>query len=288
MATKLEIPRRFNNYLEHQPIIVILVAVLLVFPLIAYLDYQLTSDISLSFLYLLPVSMITWFINIQAGLAIAFVSAIAGLITHPITQQEPVNFWERYWDTFINFVFFSTVSYLVFKLRRAKEKEKDSARTDLITGLANKKLFFELARLEIKKSHRYRHPLTVIYIDIDDFAKINRTLGYSTGDHLIKIVAITLQDNLRETDIIARVGGDEFVILLSGNGYEAANTVISRVRRKLMEAMRDNHWPATFSIGAVTFINPPNSVTHMIEQADHALYVVKNSGKNQLKHKTST
>jgi len=287
MATVLEFFRGFNNYLEHQSTIVKLSVVLFVFTLISYFDYQVASDISLSFLYLLPVSIITWFINIQAGILTAILSAVAELTTHPISQHSQTNFLLTYWDTFVNFVFFSTVSYLVFKLRRAKEKEKDSARTDRITGLANKKLFFELARLEIKKSHRYRHPLTAIYIDIDDFEKINQTLGYATGDRLIQIVAITIQDNLRETDIIARVGGDEFVILLSGNGYEAAGTVISRIRLKLMEAMKDNHWSATFSIGAVTFINPPNSVTQMIEQADHALYIVKNSGKNQLKHKTS-
>jgi diguanylate cyclase (GGDEF)-like protein len=287
MNILLESGKKINNHLENKHKSVSTVLGFFFFVIITYIDYQVTLDISLSFFYLLPVSLMTWFISKEAGFLTAFLSAIAWLIVNYPSHQTESGILVHAWNAAIVFLFLFTVSYLIYKLRKAKEKEQESARIDPITGLANKRLFFELARLEVKKVDRYRHPLTVIYIDIDDFKKINDIFGYRVGDKLLQIVAETIKISIRETDIIARIGGDEFIILLPGNGYEPANIVIRRVHKQLLRAMQDNEWLVTFSIGAATYIHPPKSVDDMIQRADHLMYLAKNNGKNQLKHITS-
>ena len=256
----------------------------ILFALIGGIDSLVIPEISLSFFYLLPISFVTWFVKKEAGIITAFASVIAIFSLNNNHQPNGSALLDSYWETTVILMFFLTVCYLVFELRAAKEREKEIARIDHVTGLANKRLFFELARLEVKKSIRYRHPLTVIYIDIDDFTSIYDKLGQSIGNKLLQIVAETLKDSIRETDIMGRIGSDEFVILLPGSGHEPAQIVANRVQRQLREAMETHKWSVTFSIGAVTFINPPNSVDAMIQRADHLMYLVKNNGKNQLKH----
>ena len=93
-----------------------------------------------------------------------------------------------------------------------------------------------------------------------------------------------MEREVRATDIVARLGGDEFAILLLETGYEPAQQVIRKVRQHLADSMAENGWPVTFSIGAVTFTVPPDSVDAMIRQADDLMYVAKRSGKDMVKH----
>jgi diguanylate cyclase (GGDEF)-like protein len=278
---------KLNIFFETKNKIVLIAWSCFLLLLIGGIDYLLAPEISLSIFYLLPIYFMTWFVSKEAGLVTCVLSAIAWFITNPISKAAKISFLVPYWNAVVMLMFFFTVSHLLFKLRNALEQEKELARIDCTTGLANKRLFFELARLEVKKANRYRHPLTVIYMDVDDFKNINDTLGHQIGDKLLQTAAETIKHSIRETDILARIGGDEFVILLPGSGYEPAHIVIYRVYNELLEAMQENEWPATFSLGAVTFINPPNSVDEMIQQVDHLMYLVKNNGKNQLKHRTS-
>ncbi len=254
---------------------------------IACLDYKISPSISLSVFYLFPVSFVTWFVSKEAGFITCGLSAIAAFITKFSGEYTGSSFLASFWNASVMLIVFLTVSSLLFKLRYVLKQEQEFARIDSTTGVANKQLLFELARLEVKKSNRYRHPLTAIYLDIDDFKAINKAFGQKVGDRILHTAAQTLTDNLRETDIIGRIGKDEFVILLPGSGYEPARTVINRVQNQLLLAMEKHQWQVTFSIGAVTFINPPASVEAMIQQADHLMYLVKNNGKNHLKHKAS-
>lgn len=173
------------------------------------------------------------------------------------------------------------------ELRSALERESRLSRTDPATGVANRRLFVEFAKLEIETAHKYKHPLTVVYIDIDNFKIINDTCGHHTGDRVLQTVAETIKDSLRETDVVARLGGDEFAILLPKSEYEPAQIVIRRVQKRLLESMERQKLSTTFSIGAVTFTQPPSSVDEMLKQADSLMYLVKNNGKNQIEHRSA-
>lgn len=281
----IKVWRKVNNHLEYNSKYVPILWGCLFFSLIGFANYQISPEISLAFFYVLPIALTTWFVCKEAGFVMCGLSAIAERITHQNLDFFNFNSLAFYWNASIIFLLFFSISYLIHKLRVALEREKELARIDDKTGVANKRLFLELAGLEVKKANRFRHHLTVIYMDIDDFQDINDKLGYAMGDQLLKTVAETLKNTLRETDIIARIGGDEFIILLPGSGYESSQTVISRVQKKILETLQDNQWDATFSIGAITFINPPKSAEEIIHRTDRLMYLVKTNGKNQLNHK---
>lgn len=287
MNNWLEFRTQIHNYFETNHKNVSIAWGFFFLLLISCIDYQVYQEISLAFFYLLPVSLITWFVSRKAGFVTSILSAIAWYITNQASPNTEFSFFVPYWNTGVIFIFLFTVSYLLCELRKAHNQEKDLARIDPTTGIANKRLFFELARLEIKKVNRYRHPLTIIYTDIDNFKSFNDAWGRRLGDKFLQTTAETLKNSIRETDIIARIGGDEFVILLPGSGYEPAHVVIGRVQKELLNAMQKNKWTATFTIGAVTFIHPPNSVDEMVQRVDHLIYLLKSNGKNQLKHITS-
>jgi diguanylate cyclase (GGDEF)-like protein len=279
--------KTINSYFENNPKNLSLTWGCCFFILISCLDYQVSPNISLSIFYLLPISLITWFVSRKAGFIICALSGLAGFATKFRNDYTESSVLVPSWNATVMFMVFLTVASLLLKLRDVLKQGQELARIDGITGIANKRLFFELAGTEVKKSQRYRHPLTVIYFDIDDFQTINKSFGQQVSDRVLHTVAQTLANSIRDTDVIGRIGEDEFAILLPGSGYQPARVVIYRVQSELLAAMEENQWSVTFSIGAITFINPPDSVDAMIQQADHLMYLAKNNGKNQLKHKTS-
>jgi diguanylate cyclase (GGDEF)-like protein len=121
------------------------------------------------------------------------------------------------------------------------------------------------------------------YIDLDNFKTVNDTYGHLIGDSLLRLVADTIRNNIRTTDVLARLGGDEFVVLLPETDFEQSEIVINKVQTQLLDEMKKNNWPVTFSIGAVTFLTPPESVDEMIKKADNLMYSAKKNGKNTKK-----
>jgi diguanylate cyclase (GGDEF)-like protein len=253
--------------------------------LIGFVDYLVSPDIS-SIFFLIPLALVSWFANEKFGIFISFACAFAWFVVAKLTGEAQLPNYLPYWNAFIRLAFYLTVSYLLAELHSARKRESKLARTDGITGVANKKLFIELAGMELKKSRRYGHPFTVSYIDLDNFKNINDYGGYKIGDYVLQIVAQTIKNTVRETDIVARIGGDEFIIFLPGLAYEPAEIVVNRVRDILLETMDKNLWPVTFSIGAITYINAPETVDEIIEKSDYLMYCIKKRGRNIIDHIT--
>jgi diguanylate cyclase (GGDEF)-like protein len=150
--------------------------------------------------------------------------------------------------------------------------------------LGNRRHFFELAKGEIMRSERYGHPFTLAYIDVDEFKSINDRFGHAEGDALLKSISQSIKSNARATDITARLGGDEFAVLLPESGNESAEPFFNKLHQVLSDVARQNRWPVTFSIGVVTFIDPPESIDEMIRIVDDVMYLVKGSGKNLVRY----
>lgn len=168
------------------------------------------------------------------------------------------------------------------QLQEALEKEKELARLDSLTGLANRRAFYEVLEMEQKRARRYELPLTVAYLDVDNFKKINDSSGHALGDSVLAAVAQTIKNNIRSTDTVARLGGDEFAVLLPETEAAAAETALRKVQDKLRAQMRERGWTISFSIGVASFLCPPDSLDDIIRTADEVMYAVKTSGKNNL------
>jgi diguanylate cyclase (GGDEF)-like protein len=185
---------------------------------------------------------------------------------------------------FAQVVFFMGIPWVWAQLKHALDQQRELARTDPLTGLANRRAFVEAATLELKRAQRYNHPVTAAYLDVDDFKLVNDRYGYHAGDRLLQVVANTLKKNVRAMDLIARLGGDEFFLLFPETGDEPGLSVLRKLENSLAEAMRRNSWPATVSIGAMTFIQQPDSVELLIALTDRLMYAAKGQGKNQTVH----
>jgi diguanylate cyclase (GGDEF)-like protein len=153
-----------------------------------------------------------------------------------------------------------------------------------LTKVSNRRFFFESANIEIKKASRYKHPLTIAYLDIDSFKIVNDSLGHNTGDTVLCLIASTIKNNIRINDLVGRIGGDEFAIMLPETEHDSAKIVIRRVQKSLADAMQKNGWAVTCSIGVVTFTSLPNSIDEIIKKTDELMYSVKHEGKNSTRY----
>ena len=159
---------------------------------------------------------------------------------------------------------------------------EELSRTDALTGAANTRAFHERAQMEIDRSLRYGHAITIAYLDVDDFKAINDEFGHSKGDEVLLRIAEVTARQIRKTDLLGRLGGDEFAILFPETGPKMVSRIMNRIKDNLSQEMRTKGWPFTFSVGVATFMAPPSSVDEMIKTADNMMYVAKSRGKDTL------
>ncbi|WP_054698251.1 GGDEF domain-containing protein [Geotalea toluenoxydans] len=141
-----------------------------------------------------------------------------------------------------------------------------------------------MAEQEINRSRRYGRFFSIAYLDLDNFKAINDTKGHHVGDDLLCVVAGTIVENMRCADMVARIGGDEFVVLLPETGASDARSAVVKLQERLMERMGARNWPVSFSVGLVTYYCPPTSVDEMLKKADGLMYEVKSQEKNSFRH----
>jgi len=252
--------------------------------LVGVIDHITGPELFVSIFYLLPIFLVTWFTERWMGVTISIVSAITWLITD-FTAGHAYSYPAiPYWNMIVRLGTFLIMTLILSALKKALEHEKELARTDPLTGVANGRYFITLADMEINRARRYKHSFTVVYIDLDNFKTVNDHFGHSTGDALLRSVAHTIRNNIRATDIVGRLGGDEFAILLPETGPEPAEVITCKVQKVNLDVMHKNEWPVTFSIGVVTFLGPPSTVDEMLKISDGVMYAAKKNGKNAIKY----
>jgi diguanylate cyclase (GGDEF)-like protein/PAS domain S-box-containing protein len=159
------------------------------------------------------------------------------------------------------------------------------AETDELTGLKNRRNFFEMGAREVERAARFNHALSVLMIDLDGFKEINDTFGHPVGDRLLKELADVLKSKLRNVDLIARYGGDEFIILLPENDSKGAIDAAERICRNLEQVKIETAQgmaKVTASVGVASLGDTITTLSGLIEQADRALYTAKKFGKNRV------
>ncbi|MEO8681985.1 MAG: GGDEF domain-containing protein [Vicinamibacterales bacterium] len=179
-------------------------------------------------------------------------------------------------------VAFVVVGWLIATLRGALARATSLSRTDSLTSLLNRRAFYEVAAQVLALGRRYGHPVTLAYIDLDNFKTINDTQGHEAGDDTLRRAAELLQRSIRRGDVAARFGGDEFVVLLPETGPAGAAPLLERLRSGMAETLDQKHKPITVTIGAIAFTMAPTDVEDLVRRADAAMYAAKAAGKNRV------
>jgi diguanylate cyclase (GGDEF)-like protein len=173
---------------------------------------------------------------------------------------------------------------LLIKLHQLEEKQRELATYDELTGAMNRRTFFENFNTLKKIANRNHSNLTLAYIDIDDFKTINDTYGHVIGDEVLKSFANTLKGSARGSDIIGRIGGEEFAILLPETDIQGAYAILERLRTQICsKTLRIEEHAINLSISVgLSHSRKENefAVEQLIKQADKALYQAKSEGKN--------
>jgi diguanylate cyclase (GGDEF)-like protein len=170
------------------------------------------------------------------------------------------------------------------ELAEALDRERMIARVDALTGTATRRHFFDLSTQGVSVASRYGEPLSLILFDIDDFKRTNDTLGHQAGDELLRSVARVGRRYLRDADIFARYGGDEFIVLLPRTPAAEAAIVAERIRqdvasRPVVTGRGVAH--VTISSGIAGLAGPDDTLEKLISRADLALYDAKRTGRNR-------
>jgi diguanylate cyclase (GGDEF)-like protein len=179
------------------------------------------------------------------------------------------------------------IAALALERERLRDEVSVAARAatvDPVTGLANRHALDARLHLEIERARRLNHPLAVILIDLDDFKRVNDTLGHSEGDRLLRGVADLLRENVRIFDVCARYGGEEFAIMMPDASETVAVQVAERVRRAVEAAFPERPAPLRMTLSAgVAILRPDDTAERVLDRADFALLDAKAAGKNTVR-----
>jgi diguanylate cyclase (GGDEF)-like protein len=169
------------------------------------------------------------------------------------------------------------------ELQQANQRLEALASIDPLTGAGNRRHFLEQAKAEISRAKRQRLPLSVIMLDIDFFKSINDCFGHEIGDKVLAALAATIQATLRDGDIFARMGGEEFIVMLPGQGLAEALQMAERLRLLIAQ----NEVPGcpariTVSAGLAGLESESDEIVDLLRRADQGLYRAKSQGRNQV------
>jgi diguanylate cyclase (GGDEF)-like protein len=156
------------------------------------------------------------------------------------------------------------------------------ATTDALTGLANRSTFHDRLDAALRAPQRRNGNQAVLYIDVDDFKDVNDSLGHGAGDHVLRLIATRISDAVRPGDLVARVGGDEFAVLLEGIvEIDDAMAVAQRMLRSVTDGVTMGSHTSTVSASVgVSMRRPDSTVDSLMHEADVAMYAAKANGKN--------
>jgi diguanylate cyclase (GGDEF)-like protein len=176
----------------------------------------------------------------------------------------------------------SSIDSTVGRLRGQTDLMTQLANTDALTELANRRFLFEQMGNEFARARRYRRPLSLLYLDLDGFKAVNDRFGHMYGDEILRGVARSMRGVLRSTDLLARIGGDEFAVLLPETTIEGAINVAAKLRKALAaysHQLSHRLAPLSFSAGISQMLPDDSSIDDILARADQAQYRAKNNGK---------
>ena len=183
------------------------------------------------------------------------------------------------------------LGYSIWRQKQLQRQLKMLANTDDLTGLLNRRRVFELGRIELSRALRYQQQMSLLVLDLDYFKAINDRYGHPVGDEVLRQVSIFLKDEIRDVDILGRVGGEEFVVVLPHTASDRASEMANRLTVSLTKLDLSSCNVAesiSMSIGVAWLHSEDDDFQMIIKRADAALYQAKAAGRNTVKLQSET
>ncbi len=254
--------------------------------LIGYFDSFSGSDFTFSLFYLLSPGIAAWKLSKNFTILITilniFIWQWVDISSNRVAETLP----ENTWNFVTRLILLTIFSLLIFSLRKALEREKELSSRDSLTNVFNSRSFRKQLDDELSRAVRYSHPLTLAFIDVDNFKKMNDLYGHRTGDKVLRELARTLTRSIRKNDMVGRLGGDEFSVLLIETGLVEARSVITSLQSTVNDLIKLNNWPISISIGVITCEETYCDSDKLIHLADQLMYSVKEDTKDSVNFAT--
>jgi diguanylate cyclase (GGDEF)-like protein len=230
-------------------------------------------------LYMWPVLWMSFFFGRRGAAAIVACVAVAHGIALDVLPPG-----EGYADRWIDVmgsvsIVAVVVQTLAHRNDRLLHQLAGEARTDPLTGLLNRRGFDERAEVEVAHARRDEAPLALATFDLDHFKQVNDRHGHEVGDRVLAQVGAVLVESAREIDVVARIGGEEFVVLLPGATVAGAVEFTERIRRAIAD--KDDGLPSIQVSAGVAASSGPTEIGSLLQRADGALYAAKRAGRNR-------
>ena len=257
-------------------------SIIVLFTLImGLIDITTGYEYSFSVFYLIPVSVAVWYDNTKVTVLSILGATCMWLYADFSSGHQYTQTLAPYWNACVRFAFFSVVAILLFKVRGSLVAMTKMAMKDSLTALSNSRAF-QMQYDDIRRnSHQSSHGFAVGVIDLDGFKNINDSLGHSKGDDVLVAFAEILRNATRSTDVVARMGGDEFIVILKRTDAKGAEEYSARLRRAFNESGLKEQSGVDFSMGIILFDHLPEDLDDATHAADMLMYKAKALGKSQ-------
>lgn len=240
---------------------------------LAGVDWAIGPEIGVAILYVMAIMAVTFHASWVDGAIVATIAAAAGLLGRLVGPND-LEVATVLWSLFSELAVFLTFVLIMHHIRRLVQLLEHQSRFDALTGALNTRGLLELLQRERSRAERYNLAMTVVFIDLDEMKEVNDRMGHAGGDELLRRFAGKVSDSLRDEDLCARVGGDEFVVVLPDTDHRQAMSVVERLQLGVHEI--------SASYGVATFLSQPPAIEDLISAADSMMYVAKRAGGNRV------